>query len=94
MHGTGRGDRCAGKELNVSESTVARSRVGRARQGFKETLGQPSVVGYVAVLAAAACWGTSGIFVRFILDSSDVTSLALAFWRDFFTFLVLIQSSR
>jgi len=76
--------------VNVSESTVAHGKAGPARKSFKETIGHSSFIGYVAVLAAAAFWGTSGIFVRFIVDSSDVTALALAFWRDFFTFLVLI----
>jgi DME family drug/metabolite transporter len=76
--------------VNVAESTVARSKGSRALQGLKETGAQSSVIGYVAVLAAATCWGTSGIFVRFIVDTSDVSALALAFWRDLFTFLVLI----
>jgi drug/metabolite transporter (DMT)-like permease len=40
-------------------------------------------------LAASALWATSGIFVKLILDSHDVTALALAFWRDLVTFLVL-----
>jgi len=42
------------------------------------------------VLVATACWGTSGIFVKFVMANSDVTALALAFWRDLFTFLVLL----
>jgi drug/metabolite transporter (DMT)-like permease len=46
------------------------------------------------VLAATACWGTSGIFVKFILQNNDVTALALAFWRDFFTFAVLLIGTR
>jgi DME family drug/metabolite transporter len=32
----------------------------------------------------------SGIFVKLVVASSDVTSLALAFWRDLSTFLVLL----
>lgn len=48
------------------------------------------VIGYLAVLAAAACWGTSGIFITFIVDSSGVSATALAFWRDISTFTVLI----
>jgi DME family drug/metabolite transporter len=46
--------------------------------------------GCLAVLIATACWGTSGIFVKYIMTGSDVTALALAFWRDLFTFLVLL----
>jgi len=47
-------------------------------------------VGGLAVLLAAACWGTSGIFVRFVSVSSEITALALAFWRDLFSFVVLL----
>lgn len=49
-----------------------------------------SLVGYLAVLAAAALWGTSGIFVKLIVDSSNVSATALAFWRDISTFTVLL----
>ena len=47
-------------------------------------------LGYLAVLFATACWGTSGIFVNFIMTGADVTALSLAFWRDLSTFLVLL----
>lgn len=43
----------------------------------------------MAVLLATACWGTSGIWLHFIVDASGVSALALAFWRDLATFLVL-----
>ena len=46
--------------------------------------------GYLAVLVATLCWGTSGIFVKFIVAQADVSALALAFWRDLFTFLTLL----
>jgi drug/metabolite transporter (DMT)-like permease len=49
-----------------------------------------SLVGYLAVLSAAALWGMSGIFVKLIVDSSNVSATALAFWRDSATFTVLI----
>jgi DME family drug/metabolite transporter len=49
-----------------------------------------NVAGSLAVLAATALWGTSGIFVKLIVTSKGVTSFALAFWRDFFTFVVLL----
>jgi drug/metabolite transporter (DMT)-like permease len=52
--------------------------------------GRSEATGYLAVLLATACWGTSGIWVQFIADSSDISPLALAFWRDFVTFLVLL----
>jgi drug/metabolite transporter (DMT)-like permease len=41
-------------------------------------------------LLATACWGTSGIWVRFVVDASGISALALAFWRDITTFLVLL----
>jgi drug/metabolite transporter (DMT)-like permease len=46
--------------------------------------------GYLAVLVSAATWATSGIFIRFILDNTAISPLALAFWRDFGTFVALI----
>ncbi len=50
--------------------------------------------GYLAVILAAACWGTSGIFAGFILDGSAFSPLSLAFWRDLFTFLTLFAGLR
>jgi drug/metabolite transporter (DMT)-like permease len=51
---------------------------------------RPALSGYVAVLLAAACWGMSGVFVQFTVASSGITALALAFWRDLFTFVLLL----
>jgi drug/metabolite transporter (DMT)-like permease len=48
------------------------------------------VLGYLVVLFATACWGTSGIFVKFVITDTQVSALALAFWRDLSTFLVLL----
>ena len=48
------------------------------------------LIGYLAVLAAAASWGTSGIFVSYIAESSGVNAIALAFWRDLASFSVLL----
>ncbi len=53
-------------------------------------LRRSEMAGYLAVLLACACWGTSGIFVKFIAADSDVSALALAFWRDLSTFTVLL----
>ena len=47
-------------------------------------------VGVVAVLAASAFWGTSGIFVKFVTVAGEVSALALAFWRDITAFAVLV----
>ena len=46
------------------------------------------VSGIMAVLLAAACWGTSGIFVKLIMATSPISSLGLAFWRDTAAFLI------
>jgi drug/metabolite transporter (DMT)-like permease len=48
------------------------------------------LTGYIAVTGAAACWGASGIFVKFIADNEAVSAIALAFWRDFSTFICLV----
>jgi DME family drug/metabolite transporter len=47
------------------------------------------VVGYLTVLLAAACWGSSGVFIKFLVADCGISALALAFWRDLLTFLVL-----
>jgi drug/metabolite transporter (DMT)-like permease len=47
-------------------------------------------VGSLAVLLASACWATSALFVKLILTGGDVSALALAFWRDLCTFVVLL----
>ena len=46
----------------------------------------------LAVLLAAACWGSSGVFIKFLVADSGISALALAFWRDFLTFLILFIS--
>lgn len=46
-------------------------------------------VGYLAVLLASACWGSSGVFIKFLVADCGISALALAFWRDLLTFLVL-----
>ena len=48
------------------------------------------VAGLLAVLLAAACWGTSGLFVQWVATDTEVTALALAFWRDVTTFILLL----
>ena len=50
------------------------------------------ITGYLAVLLASACWGTSGVFIKFLVADSGVTALPLAFWRDLTTFLILFIS--
>jgi drug/metabolite transporter (DMT)-like permease len=53
------------------------------------TLEGPDLIGAVAVLLAAACWATSGFFIKLILVDHQVSALALAFWRDLCTFATL-----
>jgi drug/metabolite transporter (DMT)-like permease len=48
----------------------------------------------LAVVAATACWGTSGVFVKFIVEGTGISALAMAFWRDLFTFLTLFTGLR
>ncbi|MBI5578132.1 MAG: DMT family transporter, partial [Deltaproteobacteria bacterium] len=45
--------------------------------------------GYLAILAAASFWATSGIFIKLIMNHSQASAIVLAFWRDLATFLVL-----
>ena len=68
--------------MDTSKSTVIK--------GSADTSDRSDVVGCLAVLFATACWGTSGIFVKFVMSGTEVTALALAFWRDLSTFLVLL----
>ena len=46
--------------------------------------------GSLAVLGAAACWGTSGIFIKLIMSGIDMPAVSLAFWRDTAAFFFFI----
>ncbi|RKX75603.1 MAG: hypothetical protein DRP87_14140 [Spirochaetes bacterium] len=46
--------------------------------------------GYIVTLTAAACWGTSALFVKLVLTSVEISPLSLAFWRDLFTFAAML----
>ncbi len=59
-----------------------------------KALQNPDMIGTLAVLLAAACWATSALFVKLILAGQEVSALALAFWRDLSTFLVLLIGLR
>jgi drug/metabolite transporter (DMT)-like permease len=50
------------------------------------------LTGFLLVILASACWGTSGIFVKLITLDTGVSAIALAFWRDVTTFAVLFLS--
>lgn len=60
----------------------------------RESIESPDLIGSLAVLSATACWATSGLFVKLILSNQDVSALALAFWRDLCTFVVLLVGLR
>lgn len=49
-----------------------------------------NLAGSAAVLFAAACWATSGLFVKLFGGATGISALALAFWRDAATFVVLL----
>ena len=58
-------------------------------QGMFRTQDRSDLVSSLAVLLAAASWGLSGVFVKLIGVEVEISALALAFWRDLVTFLVL-----
>jgi DME family drug/metabolite transporter len=78
----------------MTESAVPRQTESGVETNRAALADSASWTGLVAVLIATACWGTSGIFVKLIVNSSGVTALSLAFWRDLFTFAVLIIIAR
>lgn len=47
------------------------------------------MMGLVLVISATACWASSGIFIRRIMELSGIGAVGLAFWRDLTTALVL-----
>lgn len=46
--------------------------------------------GILIVIAATACWATSGIFINLIIRGTELTAVGLAFWRDLTTSLLLL----
>jgi len=53
------------------------------------TPARSDLLGTAAVLFAAASWGMSGVFVKWLGAEVEILALALAFWRDLATFLIL-----
>jgi drug/metabolite transporter (DMT)-like permease len=45
---------------------------------------------FLLVIAATLCWSTSGFFITTVVRNSNLTAVALAFWRDLATFLTLL----
>jgi drug/metabolite transporter, DME family len=48
-----------------------------------------NTIGVLSMIIATACWGMTGIFVKFIILDSSMSATALAFWRNFTAFLVM-----
>lgn len=55
-----------------------------------KTPASADLIGTLGVLVAAAFWGTSSIFVKQFGNATGISALALAFWRDTTTFIVLL----
>lgn len=47
--------------------------------------------GIILVIFASAFWGTTGISIHKIIDQSALSSIGVAFWRDFLSSLVLLS---
>lgn len=54
-----------------------------------ETPVRSDLLGPLAVVVSAALWGTSGVFVKLLSSDVEISALALAFWRDITSFVVL-----
>jgi len=78
------------KSSNVSESTMSFHQTSEGSQSRIGASDHFDLPGCLAVVFAAACWGLSGVFVKFIVAGCDITALALAFWRDLCTCLCLL----
>jgi drug/metabolite transporter (DMT)-like permease len=48
------------------------------------------LTGILLVIAATACWSTSGIFISLIIRKSNLSAVGLAFWRDLTTAILLL----
>jgi drug/metabolite transporter (DMT)-like permease len=54
------------------------------------SLNQSRIKGISLVILATACWSTSGIFIKTIIQMSSLSPIGLAFWRDLLSSLVLL----
>ncbi len=61
----------------------------RSTQEGTERASSSSLEGSLAVLLAAATWGLSGVFVKFVAAEAGISALSLAFWRDLTSFSLL-----
>ncbi len=79
-------DTMTGPRLDQMKQAPSRSAPARPTPSFRDS----TTAGYLAVLLAAAWWGTSGLFVKYIASQASISPIALAFWRDLLTFLTLL----
>lgn len=61
-----------------------------AQRAADQGSGRSQAAGYAAILVAAATFGASGIFIKYVTLHTGVNALALAFWRDLTTATVLL----
>ncbi|MCP4167970.1 MAG: EamA family transporter [Chloroflexi bacterium] len=47
-------------------------------------------MGVAMVVVATVCWSTAGLWVKLIVEGSQISAVALAFWRDLATFVLLL----
>ena len=82
------GERVALQDLcmNGHEEYVLNNSVKKNLQYVKSK----SIAGYAALITAASFWGASGVFVKLIIAQENMSATALAFWRDFATFICLL----
>jgi len=76
--------------LDMEKMTLTQATTPHEKPAVKN----PDLVGTLAVLLATAFWATSALFVKVIMAHQEVSALALAFWRDLSTFLVLVTALR
>ncbi len=60
-------------------------------QSFNAWQQTTTMVGIMAVVVAAATWGMSGIWITLVAKNSGCSAVALAFWRDFTAFSILLM---
>lgn len=60
-----------------------------AERAAEQSGGRSQAAGYAAIIVAAATFGASGIFIKYVTLHTGVNAIALAFWRDLTTAIVL-----
>ncbi len=60
---------------------------------FPQPMSEPITsrnMGVAMVVVATVCWSTAGLWVKLIVEGSQISAVALAFWRDLATFILLL----